>query len=93
MREVDQLDNLSPRHLMAGSVTPTGQEEGQLGSQLEANVAQEEQAPEQRQPPPQQKQQGEERRTPAASKEIDSLELMHKVMKLLDQQSQGQDQR
>ena len=72
---------------MAGSVTPTGQEEGQIGSQLEANVAQEEQAPEQRQPPPQQRQEGEERRTPAPSKEIDSLELMHKVMKLLDHQS------
>ena len=83
--EVDQLDHPSLPPLMAGSVTPAGQEDGQIGSQLEANVAQEEQAPQQRQPPQQQRQE-EERRMPALSKEIDSLELMHKVMKLLDQQ-------
>ena len=58
---------------MAGSVTPTGQEDGQLDA-----------APQQRQPPQQHE---EERQMPTQAKEIDSLTLMHQVMKLLDRQS------
>ena len=55
-------------------------------SQPEANIAQDEQAQQQRQQPQQQRQE-EERQMPVQAKEIDSLALMHKVTKLLDQQS------
>ena len=72
-------------------MTSTGQEDGQIGSQSEAHVAQAEAvaAPQQRQQPQQshQQRQPEERQRPAQATEVDSLALMHQVMKLLDQQS------